>query len=279
MAMLGALVLASACRAKGKEEAAPAPSLDAHGPAFDADMIPSVDVPRVEDASAIAIDGKLDEPLWKTAATTGTFVDVGSGTIRKDLPVGGEARLFYTDEGLYVGFEVTDARVTGGFPAGAVDPHLWERDTVEIMTKPDDDGTNKDYYELQIGPQNLVFDSHFDDYNAPRGGPDGPFGHEEWKATLKSAVAVHGTIDDDADHDEGYTVEAFIAFASFSLHATGPVASGLREPGSEERTFRGRTMRMNFYAMKNNGGAAWSPVLGTGNFHKASRFGRVHLLP
>ena len=32
---------------------------------------------------------------------------------------------------------------------------------------------------------------------------------------------------------------------------------------------------MNFYAMKNNSGVAWSPILGQGNFHKASRFGRV----
>jgi hypothetical protein len=33
--------------------------------------------------------------------------------------------------------------------------------------------------------------------------------------------------------------------------------------------------RINFYAMKDNGGVAWSPILGQGNFHKASRFGRV----
>jgi hypothetical protein len=32
---------------------------------------------------------------------------------------------------------------------------------------------------------------------------------------------------------------------------------------------------MNFYAMKNNSGVAWSPILGQGNFHKASRFGKV----
>ncbi len=32
---------------------------------------------------------------------------------------------------------------------------------------------------------------------------------------------------------------------------------------------------MNFYAMENNGGTAWSPILGQGNFHRASRFGRV----
>ena len=27
--------------------------------------------------------------------------------------------------------------------------------------------------------------------------------------------------------------------------------------------------------MKNNGGVAWSPILGQGNFHRASRFGKV----
>jgi hypothetical protein len=27
--------------------------------------------------------------------------------------------------------------------------------------------------------------------------------------------------------------------------------------------------------MQNNGGVAWSPILGQGNFHKASRFGRI----
>jgi len=32
---------------------------------------------------------------------------------------------------------------------------------------------------------------------------------------------------------------------------------------------------MNFYAMENNGGTGWSPILGQGNFHRSSRFGRV----
>jgi hypothetical protein len=32
---------------------------------------------------------------------------------------------------------------------------------------------------------------------------------------------------------------------------------------------------MNFYAMQENSGVAWSAILGQGNFHRASRFGRV----
>ncbi len=37
----------------------------------------------------------------------------------------------------------------------------------------------------------------------------------------------------------------------------------------------GSSWRVNLYAMQDNGGVAWSPILGQGNFHRASRFGRV----
>ena len=130
------------------------------------------------------------------------------------------------------------------------------------MLDPDGDGDNKDYYEIQINPQNLVFDTQYDDYNSPNGNGRGPFGHEEWSANLTSAVVVHGTLDDDSDVDQGYTVEAKIPWASFTKAQHAPP-----RPGD--------TWRMNFYAMKNNGGTAWSPILGMGNFHRASSFGRV----
>ena len=212
--------------------------------------------------TAISIDGKLDEPAWAPAATPGPFVDVGSGRENAALPTQGSAKLLWDETFLYVGFDVLDKKVRGGFPAGAKDPHLWERDTVEVMTDPDGDGDNKDYYEIQINPQNLVFDSQFDGYNAPRGGPAGPFGHEEWTAALTSQVTVRGTIDDDADEDHGYVVEAKIPWASFAKAKQAPPRDG-------------DVWRMNFYAMQDNGGSAWSPILGQGNFHRASRFGRV----
>ncbi|MFS8069940.1 MAG: carbohydrate-binding family 9-like protein [Byssovorax sp.] len=212
--------------------------------------------------ATITVDGKLDESAWTGAAGTGPFVDVGSGRTNPGIPVQGEARLLWDDTALYVGFEVLEAKVRGGWPAGAKDPHLWEKDTVEIMADPDGDGDNKDYYELQVNPQNLVFDTQYDGYNAPNGNGRGPFGHEEWSANLESAIVVHGTIDDDSDTDRGYTVEAKIPWASFTKALKSPPAVG-------------DAWRVNLYAMKNNGGVAWSPILGLGNFHRASRFGRV----
>jgi hypothetical protein len=189
-------------------------------------------------------------------------VDVGSGVLNPRIPVQGDAKLTWDDRFLYVGFEVRDKRVHGGWPPGAKDPHLWEKDTVEIMIDPDGDGDNKDYYEIQINPQNLVFDTQYDDYNSPNGNGRGPFGHEDWSAGLTSAVQIHGTIDNDSDVDDGYTVEAKIPWASFTKAHPSPPALG-------------SSWRMNFYAMKSNGGTAWSPILGMGNFHRASRFGRV----
>jgi hypothetical protein len=243
----------------GSRRAAPSTSSGAVDPRTVIKELTSV---KLAPGVAVAIDGKLDEPAWASAGSTGSFVHAGSGQANPRLPTQGSARVLWDDQYLYVGFEVLDQKVHGGWPRGSKDPHLWEKDTVEIMIDPDGDGDNKDYYEIQINPQNLVFDTQYDGYNHPNNGGRGPFGHEEWSAGLTSAVTVHGTIDDDSDSDSGYTVEARIPWASFTKAQKAPPA-----PGS--------TWRMNFYAMKDNGGTAWSPILGTGNFHRASRFGRV----
>jgi hypothetical protein len=238
------------------------PASEAPAATKDPGAIKELEARKLPVKTVIAIDGKLDEPAWAAAATTGNFVEVGTGRDNPALPLGGSARLVWDDEALYVAIEARDRTVRGGWPAGAKDPHLWEKDTVEIMIDPDGDGDNKDYYEIQINPQNLVFDTQYDGYNAPNGGGKGPFGHEEWSARLTSAVIVDGTLDDDGDRDRGYTVEAKLPWASFDKAKQTPP-----KPGD--------TWRINFYAMQDNGGVGWSPILGQGNFHRASRFGRV----
>jgi hypothetical protein len=157
---------------------------------------------------------------------------------------------------------VKDQNLVGGFDKAQKDPHLWTKDCVEIMIDPDGDGDNKDYYEIQVNPQNLVFDSQFDSYNTPKTEPDGPFGHQEWSAKLKSAVTLQGTLDKNDDQDTGYIIEMAIPWKSFGKAQKTPPELG-------------QTWRMNFYAMENNGGQAWSAILGQGNFHRASRFGKV----
>jgi hypothetical protein len=62
--------------------------------------------------------------------------------------------------------------------------------------------------------------------------------------------------------DQGYRVELRVPWASFAKAKQSPPATGDH-------------WRMNLYAMQDNGGVAWSPILGQGNFHRARRFGRV----
>jgi len=224
--------------------------------------IPLLNAEKLEPTVSIKLDGKLDEPAWKTAASTGPLVDVRTGQPNQSFPVNAEVKVLWNDTGMYVAFSVADTDLIGGFKKGDLDPHLWTKDTVEMMIDPDGDGDNKDYYEIQINPQNLVFDSQFDAYNEPKVSPDGPFGHQEWSANLKSAVSLDGTVDKSTDEDRGYTVEAFVPWKSFGKAEKLP-------PEVDS------SWRINFYAMKNNGGVSWSPILGQGNFHKASRFGRV----
>ena len=257
---LAATLLLGGCRAEPGPSPAPSAAAPSAAP-LDDKAVPEVTVPRIQGESP-TIDGSLDERAWFEAKRMGPFVNVGTGHYNAKAPVQGEARVTWDEQALYVGFEVRDSNIRGGFPADSVDPHLWERDTVEVMIDPDGDGDNKDYYELQINPQNLVFDSQFDNYNAPKAGPAGPFGHQEWSANVKSAVVLRGTIDQPGDVDDGYTVEARIPWASFSKAQQLPPKPGGR-------------WRMNFYVMQDNGGVAWSPILGKGNFHRASRFGRV----
>jgi hypothetical protein len=224
--------------------------------------VPNLRVDKLAKGKAPKIDGKLDEEVWKTAASTGSFVNVTTGAPDSKQKVQGSAKLLWDDTALYVAFNVEDKDVIGGFKAGEKDPHLWTKDCVELMIDPDGNGDNKDYYEIQVNPQNLVFDSRFDSYNLPKGGPNGPFGNQDWSAKLQSAVSIDGTLDKSDDEDKGYSVEIKLPWASLDKAKKAPP-----ELGDE--------WRLNLYAMQNNGGVGWSPILGQGNFHKATRFGKV----
>jgi hypothetical protein len=235
--------------------------------------VPTMNVTKLAANDKIKVDGKADEPEWGGAASTGPFVDVGTGKPNTSFPVDASAKLAWDDHNLYLFVQVqesdfytgfTDAKSQPGDFTTAGQPKLWTKDTIEMMLEPDAVGSNTNYYELQINPQNKIFKSQFDTLQQPGGGPNGPFGHEDWDPKLKSAVSIQKGAD---GKPTGYSVEAAIPWAAYAKATNHP-------PKPPE------VWRINFYAMKNNGGVAWSPILGQGNFHKASRFGKVTwLLP
>jgi hypothetical protein len=233
-----------------------------------ANDVPSATVAKLAKNDVIKVDGKGDEAEWGAAASTGPFVDVGTGKPNSSFPVNASAKMLWDDNNLYILVQVQEADFYTGFTdakAQAADftaagqPKLWTKDTIEMMLEPDAAGTNTNYYELQINPQNKVFKSQFDALQQPNGGANGPFGHEDWDPKLKSAVQIQKGAD---GKTTGYTVEAAIPWAGYTKATNHPP-----KPGD--------VWRINFYAMKANAGVAWSPILGQGNFHKASRFAKV----
>ncbi|HEY4156571.1 MAG TPA: hypothetical protein VGM29_00680, partial [Polyangiaceae bacterium] len=77
--------------------------------------IPTLRVDKLAADAKLKIDGKLDEDAWQSAASTGPLVDVRTGEPNKTFAVNGSVKLLWSDEGIYVGFTVSDPDVIGGF--------------------------------------------------------------------------------------------------------------------------------------------------------------------
>lgn len=223
--------------------------------------LPELHVPHVP-AGSIHVDGTLDESAWEHAGQTGGFVGPINGRPTPQSQVNGSARFLWDDTNLYASFIILDREPTTPFTPADVDPHLWEKaSAVEVMLQPGDFGDNANYYEIQVDTVGSIWDTHFDDYNRPQEHlPDGStrFGHQEWEAHAQRAAVV--------DPAAGlYTLELALPWSSF----TPGRAPSPPKPGD--------TWRMNLYSFKQGqrDALAWSPTLGRGNFHIASRFGKV----
>lgn len=202
----------------------------------------------------VTLDGILDEPDWGNAPVTERFVRTMDG--RPGEPVT-TARVMWDDEHLYVAFEVADDYLLSTFEAH--DDHLWEQDVVELMIDPDGDGEG--YFELQVSPTGLVFDTRFDTVRRPA-----PFGYPAWQSGLEAGVDTRGTANDD-EADQGYTVELRIPFS-----ALGPGPDAAPPPAA------GDEFRIALYLLdaqrEGQRGVGWSAPL-VGDFHVPERFGRV----
>lgn len=212
--------------------------------------LPQLTVFRAQEAPRL--DGSLDDAAWRFARASRGFVETRAGG---RAPFEASAKLLWDRQRLYLGIEVQDAWLRASHTAH--DSHLWEQDCIEVMLDPDGDGEN--YFEIQVSPRGVVFDTRYETRRVPR-----PFGHVDWTSRTRVGVSRNGEIDD-VNADAGYTVEMSIPWQAFSLDHTTTVAP---EVGDE--------WRGNFYVVDRtrNGqrAAAWSS-LGIGDFHVPQRFG------
>ncbi len=209
-----------------------------------------ISIPR--STEAVAVDGRLDETVWRTAAGLSLVRNDGAGIGRESTDV----RLFYDDSALYMAWIVSDSEIQGTFTER--DSRFWEEEVAELFIT---SGDLTRYIELQWNPLGAVFDAVIVNTLDAAGMSEGIEGDWDYTATdMTSAVAVLGTVQDASDRDTHWVVEARVPFSD--LEASTP------EPGD--------TWRGGFYRYSRGAGyeveeLAWSPTRST--VHEPSRFG------
>jgi hypothetical protein len=174
----------------------------------------------------LTIDGRLDEAAWQKAPTSPRFVDIQSG---KPAPLDTRASVLWDDENLYIAFRVEEPFLHAHYTTNN-SPIYYDND-IEVFIAGQDA-----YYEFEVNGFNTTYEAFFiwessyesggfsglpdfarprlkpfngvDFKTHPRGGRLGSF---DWHFPGKwSAVSMNGTVNDDHDRDQGWTVE--IAF-------------------------------------------------------------------
>ncbi|ELP34097.1 transglutaminase domain-containing protein [Rhodopirellula baltica] len=209
---------------------------------FPQSLVPAKDLPIYTAAkidTELTIDGRLDEEAWQQARKTTSFVDLVSGQpTRYDT----RSSILWDDEFLYIGFWLEEPNVDAEYK-DRDDPIYYDND-VEVFI------AGKDaYYEFEINSYGTVYEGFFvwqEAYekggyasdpqlakdapnqqefdgvgftNHPRGKRIAFLGYDF--PNFKSAVHINGTLNDDSDVDQGWTVELAFPWKEMKWLAKG----------------------------------------------------------
>jgi len=195
----------------------------------------SVTVARLE--SAPVIDGKLNDPCWKSAAKITDFHLLGPDGKKPSRPT--EAWLGFDDKALYIAFRCTDEQ------AENVQCRWTQRDdpvhmdeSVEIFLDPE--GLGRSYYHLLLNAANIQADQFM------RGG----LRKRSWNGRWRSAVSKD---------EKGWSVEIAVPFSTLLENGVSGRPWGLNV-AREKHT-------------KPEEITTWAPV--RNNFHDPASFGRL----
>jgi len=196
------------------------------------------------------IDGKLDDVAWEAAKPI-VFVlsQTGEPAIMKTV-----ARLCWDDDNLYIAYDCEDRDVWSTYMQR--DDPIFNQEACEAFLSPTGDLTS--YFEINVSPRNVIFDSTIFVPNHPTGKSDASWDCEG----LRTAVQVDGTLESRSGSDKGWIAEMAIPFRGLGVPAP--------QPGEQ---WRGNLFRIERSPLEYQ---AWSPTLCSPvNFHVPERFGMI----
>jgi hypothetical protein len=161
----------------------------------------------------LVIDGRLDEPAWQAAPWTEDFVDI-EGSRRPTPRFRTRAKMLWDNDYLYIGAELEEPHVMGTVTKH--DAVIFQDNDFEVFINPD--GSNHDYYELELNALNTTWDLYM---SHPY--KDGGKADDSFELTgMRSAVHVKGTVNNPSDKDQGWCVEIAIPWKALGAHAHRP---------------------------------------------------------
>lgn len=177
-------------------------------------------------ASAVRIDGRLDEAAWREAAWTEDFVDI-AGPAKPRPRLRTRAKMLWDERCLYIGAELEEPDVWGTVTRH--DDVIFRDNDFEVFIDPGGEGGP--YAELEVNALGTTWDLLL-----TRPYRDGGRAVNGWEmAGLRLAVYVDGTCNDARDRDRGWSVEMAIPWEALAE------LSGRKLPPRE-----GEQMRINF---------------------------------
>jgi hypothetical protein len=155
----------------------------------------------------VRVDGNLDDRAWQAAAWTTDFVDI-EGSVKPTPRFRTRAKMLWDDEYLYIGAELEEPEVTGTLTKH--DSVIFHDNDFEVFLKPLADESG--YFEFEINALNTGWDLYLNKPYRFGGKPD-----NSWDIPgLKTAIVVHGTLNDPKDKDSGWTVEIALPWKAFA---------------------------------------------------------------
>jgi hypothetical protein len=217
----------------------------------------------------ITIDGVLNEVDWKKSWRADIGIRHNTDGAKAIKPMG-YATMLYSDEALYIGFQINDhdIRAEGDERDGAdTEP---PNDIVLLFL--DVNGDDEHFLELQINPLN-----GFNDLFILRPRTQSPLrerltyglmffeGHD--LPEYKSAVTVQGTVNEPGDTDTGWTAEIMIPFKSLMMPANRP-GPAVGDSWRVQIAFQTGTDKGHRYHV-------WAPSYNVWHHHCVDHWGRV----
>jgi hypothetical protein len=153
--------------------------------------------------AAITIDGVADDPGWVGAMPSAEFP---TGESSGDPPGKTIGRMTWDEQNLYVFVQADDPIVGSTYTKD--DDSIWKDDVIELFI--DADGNGRGYIELQVNPNNAIFDKWY-----PAGRvKDEPPEWLAWSSGMQAKVRVRGTVNNNGDTDGGWDAEFAIPWAA-----------------------------------------------------------------